>query len=175
MVYSQNPACVPDGLYDDLSVIQQFGDYLLFEASAWAVPEYLEVTTTMNEQDSKGDKSEIRKNLKQPGIWMRALYMLLFSIIYGIAEIVIFAIVLFQFLIKLFTARTNARLLRLGQSLSTYVYQILLFVTFNSEKYPYPFSEWPKGPPAGGRVSQDTSTDDFKESLTDLQDYNDGD
>jgi hypothetical protein len=47
----------------------------------------------------------------------------------------------------LFTGDTNERLLTLGQNLSTYVYQITLFLTFNSDEHPYPFGDWPDGPP----------------------------
>jgi hypothetical protein len=72
---------------------------------------------------------------------------LLFTIIYGIAEIVVAAVVLFQLLSVLFNGSTNERLLNLGQNLSTYVYQILLFLTFNSDERPYPFGDWPDGPP----------------------------
>lgn len=77
---------------------------------------------------------------------MRGLYILLFTFFYGIAEVVLFAVVVFQFLLTLFTGKTNERLLKLGQSLGTYIYQIVLYITFNSEHQPYPFGAWPKGP-----------------------------
>lgn len=73
--------------------------------------------------------------------------MLLFVIVYPIAEIVIWGIALFQFGSQLLTGETNPRLIELGQRLSTYIYQILRFVSFNSEEPPYPFSDWPSGPP----------------------------
>jgi len=92
-------------------------------------------------------ENEIRQNLRNRTTWWRALYMLLFTIIYGIAEVVVAAVVLFQLLSVLFTGSTNERLLNLGQNLSTYVYQILLFLTFNSDERPYPFGDWPDGPP----------------------------
>lgn len=90
---------------------------------------------------------DLKHHLKERKTWLRGFYMLLFVIIYSIAEILIAAVVIFQFLITLFTGRTNSRLLKLGQSLSTFVYQILLFLTFNSEYHPYPFGAWPKGEP----------------------------
>ena len=61
---------------------------------------------------------------------------------------VLFAVVLFQFLLTLFTGQTNQRLLKLGQSLGTYIYQIIAYMSFNSDHQPYPFGAWPKGPPA---------------------------
>jgi hypothetical protein len=92
-------------------------------------------------------EDEIRQNLRNRTTWWRAMYMLLFTVIYGIAELVIATVVLFQLLSVLFTGGTNERLLDLGQNLSTYVYQILLFLTFNSDERPYPFGDWPDGPP----------------------------
>jgi hypothetical protein len=97
--------------------------------------------------------NDIKDNLKQQSTWLRGLYMLLFALIYSIAEIVLFAVVVFQFLLKLFTADTNPRLLKLGQSIATYIYQVIQFLTFNSDYQPYPFGAWPKGEPRSGKQS----------------------
>ena len=90
---------------------------------------------------------EVKDNIRETKTWMRALYMLLFAVIYAVTEVILTAVVVFQFLLVLFTAKTNTRLLEFGQSLSTFIYQILQFLTFNSEAMPYPFGEWPKGVP----------------------------
>ncbi len=90
---------------------------------------------------------ELKDNLKNQSTWKRALYMLVYLVCYTLAEILVFAVVVFQFLLKLFTARTNDRLLKLGQSLSTYIYQILQYLNFNSDYQPYPFGAWPKREP----------------------------
>ena len=76
---------------------------------------------------------------------MRGLYMLLFSFFYGLADFVLFAIVIFQFILKVFTGDTNERLRKLAQSIATYIYQIIQFLSFNSDTHPYPFGVWPKG------------------------------
>ena len=91
--------------------------------------------------------NDVTRNLKQQSTWMRGLYMLLFSLFYTIAEIVLFAVIFFQFLLKLFTGNINDRLLKLGQSLATYAYQVLKFLSFNSDHHPYPFGAWPRGEP----------------------------
>jgi len=92
--------------------------------------------------------NEIKQNLRQQTIWLRGLYMLMFALFYSIAEFVLFAVVVFQFLLILFTGKNNSQLLNLGQSLATYIYQIIQFLTFNSDYQPYPFAEWPKGLPS---------------------------
>ncbi len=95
--------------------------------------------------------NDIKDNIKRQSTWIRGLYMLLFSIFCGLADFVLFSIVIFQFLLKLFTGDTNDRLRKLGQSISTYIYQILQFLSFNSEVHPYPFGAWPKGEPKAAK------------------------
>jgi hypothetical protein len=88
--------------------------------------------------------NEIKNSVTNRETWMRGLFMLLFFLISGVARLVIAVVVLIQFLSVLFTGSANAQLLSFGQSLSTYVYQITLYLTFNSEWRPFPFGEWPE-------------------------------
>lgn len=83
-------------------------------------------------------------------IWKRALFMVLFAIIYSIAEIVVVLVAVFQFFCVLITGSKNSQVLELGHGLSIYLYEILLFETFNSEQLPFPFADWPNrgGPEA---------------------------
>ena len=90
---------------------------------------------------------DLKDNIKKQSTWKRGLYILLFSIFYGIAELFIYVIIIFQFLLQLFTGETNDRLRKLAQGISTYIYQILQFMSFNSDSHPYPFGAWPKGEP----------------------------
>lgn len=90
---------------------------------------------------------DIKENLKQQSTWVRGLFMLMFAVFYSLAEIVLFAVVVFQFLFKLFTAKTNPRLSKLGQSIATYIYQIIQYLNFNSDYRVYPFGAWPQGEP----------------------------
>ena len=96
---------------------------------------------------------DVKQNLKSTNTWMRGLYMLLYIIFSRIAELVLGVVILFQFLLKLFTGETNDRLLKLGQGLSTYVYQCLQYLSFNTEYQPYPFGAWPKGESPSRRKS----------------------
>lgn len=89
----------------------------------------------------------LKEKLTSKNKWIRGLYMLLFAIMYNIAEILVTAVAVFQFVISLFTGKTNEYLITFGQRLSTFIYQIMQFLTFNSEEKPYPFSPWPLGPP----------------------------
>lgn len=89
--------------------------------------------------------AELKKHIREPKTWLRGLYILLFLVFYSVAKIIIFAIIIFQFILTVITGKTNKRLVQLGLSLSTYSYQILTFLTFNTDYHPYPFGEWPSG------------------------------
>ena len=84
-----------------------------------------------------------KQNIKEQSTWMRGLFMVMFSIIYSVTEIVIFVIVFFQFFSVLLTRQTNEKLLILSMNLSTYIFQILRYLTFNSDERPYPYSNFP--------------------------------
>ena len=90
---------------------------------------------------------DIKNNLKKQSTWMRGLYIILFVILLRLADIILIAVVFFQFIHKLITGDTNERLLKLGQHIATYIYQIAQFLSFNSDQHPYPFGAWPKGEP----------------------------
>lgn len=91
------------------------------------------------------EKEELREHLTTRATWIRGLYMLLFVLIYSLAELVLVAVVIFQFIARLVTGQVNERLQEFGQQLSRYFYDMLRFFTFNSEEKPYPFAPWNKG------------------------------
>lgn len=76
-------------------------------------------------------------------IWIRGLFMLLFAVIYSIAEILVVLVSVFQFFCVVITGGKNDRVLDLGRSLSLYILEILRFEMFDTERLPFPFSPWP--------------------------------
>ena len=88
-------------------------------------------------------KENTRENLVRRDIWNRALYMLLFAIVYSVAEAIIVLLAIFQFVALLIAGQVNELLLRFGKNLSVFMFDILEFQTFNSEIKPFPFSPWP--------------------------------
>ncbi len=95
------------------------------------------------------NSGQLEQNLKRRSTWVRLLFMAVFVVIYMITRIVFGAVVVFQFLWVLFTAESNKQLTGLGQSLATYTYQIMRYLSFNSEDKPFPFNtEWPTGSPS---------------------------
>ena len=92
-------------------------------------------------------ETSLEENLKAPSTWLRLLFMMLFLALWGISRVVVLAVVVLQFFWVLIGGKTNARLAAFGQSLATYTYQIVLYLTFTTEEQPFPFSDWPAGPP----------------------------
>jgi hypothetical protein len=90
---------------------------------------------------------ELKQRLTASATWLRGLFIILFAVIYGIAEVLLTAVVVFQFFATLFTGETNARLRAFGLSLAAFIYQIVSFVTFNSDEKPFPFGPWPESTP----------------------------
>lgn len=85
---------------------------------------------------------KIKENMKSSSTWTKGLFLILFACIWGVVEIVAFAIVVFQFFHLLITGECNDKALKLGKSLSIYCYHIMMFLTFNRDEKPYPFSDW---------------------------------
>jgi len=90
---------------------------------------------------------------KPENIWMRGVYILLFSFIYSAAKMALIAVVVIQFMFILFTQEKNEKVLVFGADLTEFLYQIFRYVTFNSDVRPFPFNEWPKGKVGSERES----------------------
>jgi uncharacterized protein DUF4389 len=86
---------------------------------------------------------DIKENAKNIDVWTRGLFIVVFAVIFYFLFILIWLIVIFQFLMKLITTNLNEQLLDFSDALNKYVSQILLYITFKSEERPFPFSPWP--------------------------------
>lgn len=87
-------------------------------------------------------QEQISENLKKLTTWKRIFFMLIYSVIVGLVRILLWAVILLQVASTLFTGKSNENILSFGGSLSAYLYHILLFLTFNTDKLPFPFSDW---------------------------------
>tara|TARA_R110000782_G_scaffold247075_1_gene333763 strand:+ start:276 stop:653 length:378 start_codon:yes stop_codon:yes gene_type:complete len=86
---------------------------------------------------------DIKENAKNVDVWTRGLFILIYGVIFYFLFFLIWLVVIFQFLMKLVTTELNDQLLDFSDSLTKYVSQILLYITFKSEERPFPFSPWP--------------------------------
>lgn len=96
--------------------------------------------------------STIKTNVTAGAQWVRLLYMAFFCLCLYIASIVLPVIVVAQFLFVLFNGTDNEQLRRFGWSLTLYVKEILLYLTYNSNDKPFPFQDWPDAEELDRRV-----------------------
>ena len=92
---------------------------------------------------------ELKQNLTAAETWIRGLFILLFVFLLVVARVVTGAVVVIQFLFTVFTGRTNENLRSFGAGLAQFIFQTLLFLTYNSDTKPFPFSPWPNVAGAG--------------------------
>ena len=95
--------------------------------------------------------------------WVRFAYMVLFTVLLLAARLVISILVLVQFILVLFSGKDNQNLRNLGQGLGKWVYQTIMFLTFNTENKPFPFDEWPLIDPSEGYQVRAAETADAAE------------
>jgi hypothetical protein len=92
----------------------------------------------------------IEENIKSRSTWLRLVFMFIFYVIATLTGAVASAVVVLGFLWVLFTGEKNRQLQQAGQAVASYLYEIIRYLTFNSDEKPFPFgrdfpaSETPK-------------------------------
>ena len=87
-------------------------------------------------------QEQINENLKKISTWKRIFFILIFAVIIGLVRILLWAIIFLQIASALLTGQANKNILSFGRSLSAYLYHVLLFLTYNTDALPFPFSDW---------------------------------
>jgi len=87
-------------------------------------------------------EEELNKNLQEISTWKRIAFIVVFAVIAGVVRTLIWVVVLLQIASTLLTGKNNRHILGFGQQLAAYLYHILLFMTFNTDEKPFPFSDW---------------------------------
>ncbi len=85
----------------------------------------------------------LKDNVSETATWIRLIYLIVYAGIFSLVGLLVILTSVSQFLLKLFTGRTNSRLKLLGRDLGIYIGDIVAFVTFHGANIPYPFSAWP--------------------------------
>lgn len=93
------------------------------------------------------DNETLKSNVTSASHWLRFLYMLLFAVLLYVAAWVMAVVVILQFLFTLLSGSPNPNLRLFGDSLSRYIFEALQFLTYNRERKPFPFSDWPDNRP----------------------------
>ena len=97
------------------------------------------------ETAGRSGQSDLEKNVKMRSTWIRLFFMIIFAFLYGLSRLVTAAVVVVQFFHVLFTGGTNEQLKTFGHSLAIYSFEVVDYLTFNTETRPFPLdSGWPE-------------------------------
>ncbi len=75
------------------------------------------------------------------GVWMRALHMIIFMALFGVAEGILFFMAVFQFFWMLFTKSRNPSIAQFGDQVSEWLRAVGRFQTGATDDKPFPWSE----------------------------------
>lgn len=87
--------------------------------------------------------SEYSNDPGRESIVLRVVWMLVFILVWQVAQFLLGALVLVQLIYRLVYGAANASLMNFGDSLSQYLAQIGRFGSFHTEQKPWPFADWP--------------------------------
>ncbi|KJK05482.1 MULTISPECIES: DUF4389 domain-containing protein [Pseudomonas] len=80
---------------------------------------------------------------QRESIILRVLWMLIFLVVWQLAELLLGGLVLVQLIYRLIYGAPSAGLMNFGDSLSQFLAQIGRFGCFHSDQKPWPFADWP--------------------------------
>lgn len=92
--------------------------------------------------------STVKDHVKNVDTWIRGLFIIIYGVIFYVLFWIIWLVVIFQFLMKVLMGSLNANIMSFSGGLTRYAFQILQYVTFQSEERPWPFGPWPGAVPA---------------------------
>lgn len=87
--------------------------------------------------------STVKDHVKNVDTWIRGLFIIIYGVIFYVLFWIIWLVVIFQFLMKVLMGSLNANIMSFSGGLTRYAFQILQYVTFQSEERPWPFGPWP--------------------------------
>ena len=85
------------------------------------------------------DESEVDED----PVLLRLIYAIFFYFVYALSRFVIGLVAIVQFLHILLTEEYQEDLMRFSRSLTRFISQIVGYITWVSNKKPFPFSDWP--------------------------------
>ena len=96
------------------------------------------------EADDTTTQSTLEQHITAKSTWLRLVFMFIFVALYALSRLVTAAVVTIQFITVLLTGATNEQLKLWGHSLAVYSFEVVSYLTFNTEQKPFPFGrDWP--------------------------------
>jgi len=104
----------------------------------------------------KSERSDLERNVTARSTWIRLVFMIIYVFLYSLSMLVTSAVVVIQFFYVLISGETNEQLKSFGHSLGIYAFEIIDYLTSDSESKPFPFNgAWPTRLPQAEPVKSD--------------------
>ena len=91
------------------------------------------------------NQTNARRDLKDDLI--RGAFMILFFVAARCVGVLVAVITLFQFLCVLIAGKPNGNVKDFGRNLSLYAAEIIQFLSYNTDRKPWPYFPWPEEKP----------------------------
>lgn len=98
--------------------------------------------------------------------WLRILYMLLFGFIFWFCHFIVFGFAIIETIHRLITGETCGPMQSAAKRLGLYVKELADFLLYNSDRHPFPLSDYPSAEPSSADKASNGSAGDAQEVLT---------
>lgn len=96
------------------------------------------------------DTEDLKRELTVADKWVRLLFIVLYVVLFRLAEIVLAVTVLLQFLWTLFAGSPNPSLRDFGRRAGEWLRRMIEYMTHGTDERPWPFGgDWPDGAESG--------------------------
>ena len=90
------------------------------------------------------DTAVLTENIKEPSIWVNFFLKVVYLIFLNFIVPFLGFITLLQLLFSIGSKKPNDNLISFSKKVSSYIYQIINFITYSSDKRPGPFNSFPE-------------------------------
>ena len=99
--------------------------------------------TNKNEENLSIDTVALTENIKESSIWVNFFLKVIYLIFLNFIIPFLGFITLLQLLFSLGSKKPNDNLISFSKKISSYIYQIINFITYSSDERPWPFNAFP--------------------------------
>ena len=90
------------------------------------------------------DTAVLTENIKEPSIWVNFFLKVIYLVFLNFIVPFLGFITLLQLLFSIASKKPNENLVSFSKKISSYIYQIINFITYSSDQRPWPFNSFPE-------------------------------
>ena len=90
------------------------------------------------------DTAVLTENIKEPSIWVNFFLKVIYLVFLNFIVPFLGFITLLQLLFSIVSKKPNENLVSFSKKISSYIYQIINFITYSSDQRPWPFNSFPE-------------------------------